>query len=202
MDRIRRDRRIRAHQGLRRAGGASVVLALAASLIPIPAASYGDLPPLELTDLWDVPQALEEITGGRITILLICNPEEAACREAAVYLDSRAGRIRSAGAKGAIVFVGDPAPIRDVALSLDLDLPVYIDPERTVFGSMLDRRILPALVRMAGSGEPERVAYGGGESLETNLSRVLETAPGPRPSWMVIVLGAAAIVGLVLLVGD
>lgn len=131
-----------------------------------------------LTDLWDAPVDLPRVCGGEATLLLICDPGVATCREGAVYFDSKAGMIRDEDVRPAIVLIGNPPDIRETVLDLDIRVPVYIDQRESVFGSILYQRILPALVLMDKDGRVLETMYGGGESLGGNIRTLIETGTG------------------------
>jgi len=144
---------------------AFALLATAALSAPAPA----------LTDLWDAAVDLPRLCAGDTTLLLVCDPGLATCREGAVYFDSKAGMIRDGEFRPVIVLIGDPAGIRETVLDLDIGVPVFIDKSETVFGSILAERILPALVLMDADGQVLETIYGGGDSLDGNIKALIGT---------------------------
>ena len=78
-------------------------------------------------------------------------------------------------------------------------VPVYVDATRMIPGVLLGQEILPAMVLLDGRGKVVRVVLGGGESLDSNLTRILE---GDRRPWRILsILIPLAIFGIILLVG-
>jgi hypothetical protein len=153
---------------------------------------------VEVSDLWDMPITLRDVCNGTETVLFVCDLGLQECREGAVYFDSRAKAIRTRGFRPGCLFVGRPDEIRGYALTLDLDVPVYVDSEARVFREVLEQMIMPVLVLLDGEGNLVRSVYGGGESLDHNLSLILEpepvTEPRPGPSrgkWLLLALAAA-----------
>jgi hypothetical protein len=145
-----------------------IALALLATASPCQAAP-------ELTDLLDAAVDLPRLCAGDTTLLLVCDPGLATCREGAVYLDSKAGTIREARVRPAIVLIGEPAAVRETVLDLDIRVPVYIDRNETVFGTVLAERVLPALVLMDADGQVLETIYGGGDSLDGNIKALIGT---------------------------
>ncbi len=129
----------------------------------------------ELTDLWDAPVDLPVICRSETTLVLICDPGTATCREAAVYFDSKAEMIRDEGVRPAIILLGDPPAIRETVLQIDINIPVFIDTGESVFGTVLEERILPALVLMSAAGQIIDTIYGGGDSLDNNIRTLILT---------------------------
>jgi hypothetical protein len=130
-----------------------------------------------LTDLWDAAVDLNRLCAGDTTLILVCDPGLATCREGAVYFDNKAGTIREAQVRPAIILIGDPAVIRETVLELDIRIPVFIDQGETVFGSILAERILPSLVLMDAEGRVLETIYGGGDSLDGNIKTLIGTEP-------------------------
>lgn len=130
-----------------------------------------------LTDLWDAAVDLPRLCAGDTTLILVCDPGLATCREGAVYFDNKAGPIREAQVRPAIILIGDPATIRETVLGLDIRVPVFIDQGETVFGNILAERILPALILMDPDGHVLETIYGGGDSLDGNIKALTGTEP-------------------------
>jgi hypothetical protein len=155
-------------------------------------------PAPELTDLWDAPADLSRVCNGHTTLLLVCDPGLATCREGAVYFDSKTGMIRDEGVRPAVVLIGRPPEIRETVLDLDIRVPVFIDAGESVFGSILDERVLPALVLMDKGGRVLETIYGGGESLDGNIRALIETETETQEDegvnwWLIIVPAVAAL---------
>jgi len=155
-----------------------------------------------LTDLWDAAVDLPRLCAGDTTLLLVCDPGLATCREGAVYFDSKAGMIREQEVRPVIVLIGDPAGIRETVLDLDIRIPVFIDQSESVFRSILAERILPALVLMDPDGRVLETIYGGGDSLDGNIKALIETEietqtemqeEGGFSWWLVVVPVVAAL---------
>jgi hypothetical protein len=153
-----------------------------------------------------MPLTLGSVCNGKQTLLFVCDLGLQQCREGAVYFDTQAQAIRDRGFQPGCLFIGRPDEVRRYALALDLDVPVYVDTEAKVFRDVLDQRIMPVLMLLDGDGHLVRSVYGGGESLDHNVSLILEpergTEPGPELSgrkWLWLAIGAAAVVALVLI---
>ena len=155
-----------------------------------------------LTDLWDGPVDLSRVCGGRETLLLICDPGVATCREGAGYFDSKAAMIKAGDIRPALILIGSPPEIRDVVLRLAIGVPVYIDATESVFESLLDKRILPALVLLDGGGEAVRSIYGGGDSLDGNIRALTETRDGGGRNWWLIIIPVAVVLAILPFVMD
>ncbi len=155
-----------------------------------------------MEDLWDMPHSLAGICNGANTLLFMCDPGMATCREGAVYFDSRTDEIWAHEVQPACLFIGRPQDVRQIVLTLDLDVPVYIDADREVYENLLDQRILPAMILLDGNGNVIKTIYGGGESLDSNL-RIILGEPEDGGHWRLILsLVAAAVVGIILIVLD
>lgn len=185
------------------------IYTLAASTLLTPLHTCHGAPEVEVSDLWDMPLTLGEVCNGTETLLFVCDLSLQQCREGAVYFDAQAKAIRANGFRPGCLFIGRPDEVRGYALALDLDVPVYIDSEARVFREMLDQRIMPVLVLLDGEGKLVRSVYGGGESLDHNLSLILERepvaepAPGPsRSKWLLLALAAAAVAAIAVFAID
>jgi hypothetical protein len=155
---------------------------------------------LIITDLWDQPLGLKDVCKGRETLLLVCDPATVDCREGAVYLDSRTAWIRAQGAEPACLFIGSPPEIRDVALALDLGMPIYIGSRQDVLGGLIGQKVLPAILVLGPDGSVARTVYGGGESLDNNLRIVLRAEErGTRIKPVLLLVSLALIAALVVL---
>jgi hypothetical protein len=164
--------------------------------------------------LWDAPVDLQGLCSGDTTLILVCDPGLATCREGAVHFDSRAGMIRDGEVRPAIILMGDPAGIRETVLDLDIRVPVYIDQGETVFGSILAERILPALVLMDDQGRVLETVYGGGDSLDGNIKAMIGTETEERAetqteteeeggfNWWLVAVPVVAVLALLPLVLD
>lgn len=203
---------IRYVSAIRTAVSFLVVLAVFAPALPGSGLSAREeLPGLEVTDLWDYPESLSTIVAKGTTLFFICDPALKECREGAVFIESRAPGIREAGMRLALLLRGSGPDVRNAALQMDLDTPIYIDEDGRVIDSMLDQEILPALLLASHDGTVIETVYGGGESLAGNLERVLARgAPEPPPEkvaepekksgrWKYL-LGAAAIIVIGILI--
>jgi hypothetical protein len=179
-------------------------LALAAGLATCSVAAAGSEPPIStrlvLTDVWDMPIALNMIPAGKPTLFLVCDPAQVRCREGAVYFDTQAGRIGAAGARPACIFEAEPEATREAASRMGLGVPVYADASGGVPSRLLGSEVLPALVLLDGKGRLVRTAVGGGEALDANITAMLEQI-GPSP-WRsrILVLIPLAVLGIILLV--
>jgi hypothetical protein len=170
-------------------------------LCPPPASGQTDV---ALTDLWDAPIGLETICRGRDGLFFICDLDLTTCREGAIYFESRSNTVRQAGLKPGFIFVGSATGIRDAVLGMNLKIPVYIDAQGTVFGSILEDRILPAVVRTDTTGTVVDVLYGGGESLDENITALLvEQEADQEPEqegkgrrWWLILIPVAAVLAV------
>jgi hypothetical protein len=149
-----------------------------------------------LTDLWDSPYRLEDIGRDHPAILFICDIDLSVCREGAVFFDTRAGQIEERGFRAALIFLGRPADVREFALRTQLNLPIYIDSDRSVFNSLLGEKVLPALVLLDPGGRKVRTLYGGGESLEGNISALLQERPEPGRRWWLILIPVVVVAAL------
>ena len=145
-------------------------------------------PELVLTDLWDSPYRLQDICRGKATLFFVCDTELSICREDAVFFDTRADEIEASGLRAALIFTGSPAAVRDFALRAELYRSVYVDTDLAVFDTLLDKKVLPALVLVDGEGRHVRTLYGGGESLEGNIGILLASGEeGNRRWWLILI---------------
>jgi hypothetical protein len=159
---------------------------------------------VEVSDLWDTPLSLSDVCNGSRTLIFVCDLNLKQCREGAVYFDTRAEAIEAEGFQPCCLFVGKPQEVRRYVLSLNLDVPAYIDSEARVFEDVLDQRMMPVLVLLDGDGSLVRSVYGGGESLDHNLRLMLEPEPEPGPSgrkwlWIAVTAVVTAVVVLIAL---
>lgn len=150
-------------------------------------------PDLVLTDLWDSPHRLDDICGGRATVLFICDTQSSVCREGAVFFDTRADEIEAEGLRAALVMIGQPAEARAFALKTGIDQPVFVDSDRRVFDALLDQEVLPALVLVDGEGRHVKSLYGGGESLEGNIAVLLDHGTGAGRRWWLVLVPIAVV---------
>jgi hypothetical protein len=163
-----------------------------------------------LTDLWDAAVDLNKLCAGDTTLILVCDPGLATCREGAVYFDNKAGMVRGAQVRPAIILIGDPAAIRETVLDLGIRVPVFIDRHETVFGSILTERILPALVLVDAGGRVLETIYGGGDSLDGNIKTLIGTEPETRAgtdeeggfNWWIVAIPVAAALAILPFVID
>ena len=152
-----------------------------------------------VTDLNNKAYELRTLPAGKATLLFICDPGVTKCREGAVHFDTQAARIEKSGIRPVCVLLADPENARQAAKRLGLAVPIYVDATRSIPSLILGEEILPAMVLLSGSGEVTKVVLGGGESLDSNLTRALE---GNRRSWRFLsILIPIAVFGIILLVG-
>jgi hypothetical protein len=175
-----------------------VVLLLILSVAPAQTQVHAR-PDLVLWDLWDSPHRLEDICADRPTLFYICDTELSVCREGAVFFDAKGDDIEGRGFRAVLIFTGEPPEVRDLALRTGLAQPVYVDPDQKVFGTLLEEKILPAVVLVDGNGRRVRTMYGGGESLEGNINVLLRHGEDRHRTWWLIVIAAAAAAGAVVL---
>jgi hypothetical protein len=170
------------------------LLLLLAALAP-PQVSAAEGP--QLTDLWDAPQDIENICDGRRTLAFICDLEIKECREGAVYFDSQADLIRDHDIQPICIFTGQPSDVRAAVLNLDLGVPVYIDRGGTVFGTILEFEMVPAMVLFKGNGSTMRTAYGGGESLAGILEAMMRAKSS---AWLLMLVATPVILIAAILI--
>lgn len=154
-----------------------------------------------ITDPWNMPVALNMVPAGTPTLLFVCDPSERMCREGAVYFDSRRGRIKEKKIKPVLVLVGSREAAGEAASRMSLSLPVYVDAGRTVTSKLIGQDITPALILLDGKGNLVKVIPGGGETLDNNISVMLDARPGGHRLAYVI-LAALVAAGAVLLIAD
>jgi hypothetical protein len=160
---------------------------------PLPAQPVEEAPELVLTDLWDSPHRLADICRGRSTVFFVCDTELSLCREGAVFFDARADEIEARGLRAALIFTGQPAAVRDFALRAEVYHSVYVDSDLRVFDTLLDKKILPALVLVDGEGRHVKTLYGGGESLEGNISIMIDNGADRYRRWWLILIPVVVI---------
>lgn len=195
---------------------ACLLMCLSVLLTALPPAclSAAELADLEVLDLWDYPENLAALVEDGSTVFFICDPGLKECREGAVFIESRAARIREAGLRPVMLLRGSGPDVRKAALEMDLDTPIYIDEEGGVIDALLDQEILPALLLASKEGTVVETVYGGGDSLAGNLERILaRAAPEPPPpvvarpeekekkseTWKIIAgIAALAIIGVII----
>lgn len=133
-------------------------------------------------------------------MFFICDTELSVCREGAVFFDSRTDEIEAHGFRAALIFTARPAEVRDFALRTGIHGQVYVDSGRRVFDTLLGQKVLPALVLVDGEGRHVRTLYGGGESLEGNISILLQDGEDRDRRWWLILIpiALAAILPFVL----
>jgi hypothetical protein len=175
---------------------------LLAILAVMPLQMCQSSPDLLLTDLWDRPHELHSIVAGQKTLLFICNLTLSTCREGAVYFDSQADKIRANQIQPACIFIGRPVDIRDAVLTMDIQVPVYIDVDGRVFEGLMIQEILPAMVLTDSQGNIAKTLYGGGESLSNNLHLMLGSDRRKSSWWIWFVLIPITVVGVVLIATD
>jgi hypothetical protein len=168
--------------GFRAAAALLLFFALAAPALPGPGAAAGELPDVEVTDLWDYPENLLSIVAEGTTLVFICDPGVKECREGAVFIDSRARSIREAGARPVMLLRGAAADVRSAALDMHLDTPIYIDEAGDAIDGILDQEILPALILVSPDGTVLDTVYGGGESLAGNIEEILRRGSAEPPA--------------------
>lgn len=175
-------------------------LLLALAVLPAAAAS-DDAPPataqVVLTDRWDMPIALNMIPAGEPTLLLVCDPTQVKSREGAVFFDTQRQRIEAAGVRPACVLVAAPEAAREAAEKMALTVPVYVDAAWAVPARVVGQDVTPALVLLDGDGNVKKVAVGGGETLDANITAMLEPRNG---RWKTLTLLTLAALGIILLV--
>ena len=161
----------------------------------------GDAPPataqVVLTDRWDMPIALNMIPAGKPTLLLVCDPTQVKSREGAVFFDTQGKRIEAAGVRPACILVAAPEAAREAAERMALTVPVYIDAAWAVPARVVGQDVTPALVLLDGDGNVKKVAVGGGETLDANITAMLEPRNG---RWKTLALLTLAALGIILLV--
>ena len=157
---------------------------------------------LILSDLWDAPHHLHDILRGETTILFVCDPSLATCREGAVYFDNQAHRFRARGMRPACVFTGEPTEARDAVLAMNIRTQVYVDPDGKIFQCLALQEIVPAMVLLDGSGQVIKALYGGGESLSPNLNVMLGCGPKPSRRWLLVILIPVVTAAIILLTVD
>jgi hypothetical protein len=164
-------------------------------------ALYG-APDLVLRDLWDTPLTLPAICAGQKTLILVCDLKISTCREAAIHFQARTPQIKDTGIRPALILIGDPAVVRDAVLALDLELPVYIDANRRVFGDLLTQEVLPALVLLDEAGLATEILYGGGDSLDSNIRTLIRAEDGAGRRWWLLLIPVAVLAAILPLVID
>jgi hypothetical protein len=184
--------------------GALVAAALiAGTLVASAAAAAGDTSPataqVVLTDTWDMPIALNMIPAGKPALFLVCDPSQVNCREGAVLFDSQAARIEAAGVRPACILVATPEVARDAAQRMALGVPVYVDAGGAVPTKVMGQQVMPALILLDGEGNLEKVAVGGGETLDAHITAMIESRSS---TWKILVLITLAALGIILLVVD
>jgi hypothetical protein len=160
----------------------------------------GEAADIMVTDLLDQPFQLKDVAAGTPTLLFVCDPALTRCREGAVYFDTQAARIAARKIKPVCIFLASTDAARNAAARLDLAVPVYVDSCRAIPQALLGQEILPAMVLLDGKGKAQRIALGGGESLDSNLTHMLKP---PEPRWRFLsVLIPLAIFAIILLGGE
>jgi hypothetical protein len=174
--------------------GLSIILSACASA-ETPQAT-GDI---VVTDLWDRPHDLRSISAGKPTLLFICDPALTKCREGAVHFDSQAERIEVKKIKPVCILLASPDDARETAFKMDLAVPVYVDADRLTISGLIHQDVLPAMVLLDGKGNVTKIMLGGGESLDSNLTAMLETRHAHRWRFLSALI-PVAIFGIILLV--
>ncbi|MFZ1947380.1 MAG: hypothetical protein WAW06_07510 [bacterium] len=185
---------------------ATLGAALAAALWwPEPARASGsgsvETGQIVLSDRWDMPVTLSAIPAGKPTLVMVCDPSQIRCREAAVYFDAQAERIAARKIRPACILVAPREEAASAAQKMGLAVPFYVDSSGSVVSRLLGQQVLPALLLLDGKGRVVRVATGGGEALEGNVALMLESRAG-RGRWIVAALAAVALVALALLAAN
>jgi peroxiredoxin len=153
-------------------------------------------PDTVLMDLWDSPHRLGEITRDRATVFFVCDIDLSVCREGAVFFAARADEIEAHDLQVALILIGEPAEVREFALRTKMDLPVYIDSSGMVSDSLLGEKILPALVLVDRGGQQVKTLYGGGESLEGNISTLIADAGEKGRRWWLVLIPIAIVAAI------
>jgi hypothetical protein len=157
----------------------------------------GEAADIIVTDLLDQPFQIKAVAAGTPTLLFVCDPALIKCREGAVYFDTQAARIAAGKIKPVCIFLASADAARSAAARLDLAVPVYVDSSRAIPRALLGQEILPAMVLLDGKGKTQRIALGGGESLDSNLTRMLKPH---EPRWRLLsVLIPLAVFAIILL---
>ena len=177
--------------------------ALAAALwSPEPCyAGYGDTGEIVLSDRWDMPITLGAIPAGKPTLVLVCDPAEVRCREAAVYFDAQAERIAASKVRPVCIMVSSREEARAAVAKMELGVAAYVDPAGAIASRLLGQQVLPALLLLDGKGKVVKVATGGGEALEGNIALMLEGRSTGR-RWVIATLAAAVLVGAIVLAAN
>jgi len=153
-----------------------------------------------VTDLAGQAYELKDIAAGTPTLLFVCDPSLTRCREGAVYFDAQAARVQAGDINPVCVLLAGADAARSAAARLNLTVPVYVDSSRTIPARLLGQEILPAMVLLDGEGEVRRIALGGGESLDSNLTRMLK--PDESRWRFLSVLIPLAIFAIIMLVAE
>jgi len=144
-----------------------------------------------------MPVSMKMIPGGRPALFYVCDPAEITCREGAVYFDTQAGRIKRRNIQPVCVFVASLEIAGREAARMGLTVPVYADASRTIPDRLIGQEIMPALILLDGKGNVSHVLVGGGESLDTNISTMLEA--GRRWYWTELAIAASLVaLGVIL----
>jgi hypothetical protein len=111
------------------------------------------------------------------------------CREQIAQLREYDGEIRERGARLAFIGNGTPAQAKALARELDLDPPLYTDPERRGFAALGARRSLAGVLRPGTFSSAMRAWRGGhrqqgvqGDALQ--LGAVLIVRPGGEVAYL------------------
>jgi hypothetical protein len=187
--------------GLRKSALAAlrVGLACCAALACACASSGAAEPPagIMITDLLDRPVDLRTLPAGRTMLLFVCDPALTRCREGAVYFDTQAGRIEERKIHPACVLLASLEDAREAAFRMDLHVPVFVDSARTITETLISQKVLPAMVLLDGDGNVIKITLGGGESLDGNLTAMLETRHGHHRLLLSILI-TLALSGIIL----
>ncbi|MFH1219186.1 MAG: hypothetical protein V1694_01860 [Candidatus Eisenbacteria bacterium] len=151
-----------------------------------------------LTDLSGNLFSLGSIAAGQPTLLFICDPAVTKCREGAVHFDSQSGRIEAREIRPACVLVADYEAAREAAARLDLGIPVYVDAARAIPARLIRQAVLPALILLDGRGRVTKIAVGGGESLDGNITAMLERGGGGRRRALAVLIPLAIFASIFL----
>jgi hypothetical protein len=152
-----------------------------------------------LRDALNMPVTLSMIPGGKASLCYVCDPSEVTCREGAVYFDSQAHRIKRKNIRPVCIFVASYEAARQEAARMGLAVPVFADASRAIPGRLIGQEIMPALILLDAKGDVSRVIVGGGESLDANISAMLEIGGSSR--WTLITIAAPLVALAVILIG-
>lgn len=177
------------------------LIALACCVALLHACAYAEDPEspadIVIADLLDRPVQLRALPAGEPVLLFVCDPALTKCREGAVHFDSQVERIEKRGIRPVCVLLASPQDAREAALRMELHVPVFVDSARAIPKTLIRQEVLPAMVLLDGKGNVAKIMLGGGESLDGNLTAMLETRNGHH--WLVLsILITLAASGIIL----